>query len=80
MQCLIHPRSIKYLNQRSRYRNEILLTAKKVANDKRFSSPNELEISVKRIFTSLIYLFMAILDGFRSACLWNEKGSSKQNE
>ena len=55
MQCLIHPRSIKYLNQRSRYRNEILLTAKKVANDKRFSSPNELEISVKRIFTSLIY-------------------------
>ena len=73
MQCLIHPRSIKYLNQRSRYRNEILLTAKKVANDKRFSSPNELEISVKRIFTSLIYLFMAILDGFRSACLWNEK-------
>ena len=73
MQCLIHPRSIKYLNQSSRYQNEIVLTAKKIANDKRFSSPNELEISVKRIFTSLIYLFIAILDVFRSACLWNEK-------
>ena len=55
MQCLIHPRSNKYLNQSSRYQNEIVLTAKKIANDKRFSSPNELEISVKRIFTSLIY-------------------------